>query len=108
MDVVTTWNGARADALRRALRMSIDEFADRIGVSARTAAYWRQRPDTVPKPTIQAALDTRLAQASESEKTHFRLMLAGPEDRLPLSCRSARWLLSARHPPISTSHLYLE
>lgn len=83
MDVVTTWNGARADALRRALRMSIEEFAGRIDLAARTVTYWRQRPDTVPKPTIQAALDTLLAQASESEKAHFRLMLARPEDRLP-------------------------
>jgi tetratricopeptide (TPR) repeat protein len=83
MDVVTTWNGARADALRRALRMSIEEFAGRIDLAARTVAYWRQRPGTVPKPTIQAALDTLLAQASESETAHFRLMLAEPEDRLP-------------------------
>jgi transcriptional regulator with XRE-family HTH domain len=39
MNVVASWTGARADALRQALRMTIEDFAGHLGVAARTAAY---------------------------------------------------------------------
>ncbi len=45
MDVVASWTGRRADALRQALRMTNESFADYLGVAARTVAYWRERPD---------------------------------------------------------------
>jgi len=49
MDAVTTWSGSRADALRRALRMTNEAFAEHLGVAARTVAYWRGRADVVPR-----------------------------------------------------------
>jgi 8-oxo-dGTP diphosphatase len=49
MDVVSSWTGARADALRRALRMTNEVFAEHLGVAVRTVAYWRARPGSVPK-----------------------------------------------------------
>src|SRR6266513_1469559 len=63
MDVVSSWTGARADSLRRALRMSNEAFAERLGAAVRTVAYWRERPASVPQPFMQAALDTVLASA---------------------------------------------
>ena len=43
MQVVATWTGARADALRRALRMTNESYAEHLGVAVRTVAYWRQK-----------------------------------------------------------------
>jgi tetratricopeptide (TPR) repeat protein len=76
MDVVSSWTGARADALRRALRMTNEAFAEHIGVAVRTVAYWRARPGSVPKPDVQEALDTVLVQAPEPVRAQFWLVLA--------------------------------
>jgi tetratricopeptide (TPR) repeat protein len=79
MDVVTSWTGSRADALRQALRMTNEAFAERLGVSVRTVAYWRQRPGSEPQPAWQEALDTLLAQSPEPARAQFRLILAERE-----------------------------
>jgi DNA-binding transcriptional regulator YiaG len=79
MDVVTSWTGARADALRQALRMTNEAFAERLGVAVRTVAYWRQRPGSVPQPAMQEALDTLLAQAPELARAQFRLIVTERE-----------------------------
>jgi tetratricopeptide (TPR) repeat protein len=79
MDVVSSWTGARADALRQALRMSNEAFAERLGAAVRTVAYWRERPASVPQPVMQAALDTVLAQAPQSVRAQFWLILTERE-----------------------------
>ena len=79
MDVVSSWTGARADSLRRALRMSNEAFAERLGAAVRTVAYWRERPASVPQPVMQAALDTVLAQAPQSVRAQFWLILTERE-----------------------------
>jgi tetratricopeptide (TPR) repeat protein len=85
MDVVSSWTGARADSLRRALRMSNEAFAERLGAAVRTVAYWRERPASVPQPVMQAALDTVLAQAPRSVRAQFWLILTECEqDRASL------------------------
>lgn len=76
MDVVSSWTGARADALRRALRMTNEAFAEHLGVVVRTVAYWQARPGSVPKPDVQEALDTVLVQAPEPVRAQFWLILA--------------------------------
>ena len=53
MDVVASWTGDRADALRQALRMTNESFAGHLGVAVRTVAYWRNRPEIVPRPAMQ-------------------------------------------------------
>jgi DNA-binding transcriptional regulator YiaG len=93
MDVVTSWTGARADALRQALRMTKEAFAERLPVAVRTVAYWRERPGSVPQPAIQEALDTMLAQAPELARAQFRLIVAEREQvqaspRLPPTAAS--------------------
>jgi hypothetical protein len=79
MDVVSSWTGARADAFRRALRMTTEAFAEHLGVAVRTVAYWRARPGSVPKPDMQAALDTVLVQAPEPVRALFWLIIAERE-----------------------------
>lgn len=61
MDVVAAWTGRRADTLRQALRMTNETFAEHLGVAVRTVAYWRARPDVVPRPVMQEMLDVALA-----------------------------------------------
>src|SRR6266487_215322 len=79
MDVITSWTGARADALRQALRMTNEAFAERLGAAVRTVAYWRERSGSVPQPAMQEALDTLLAQAPELARAQFWLILAERE-----------------------------
>lgn len=75
MDVVTSWTGARADALREALRMSNESFAAHLGVAVRTVATWRARPGVVPRPSVQEILDTALSRASSQVKEQFHSLL---------------------------------
>jgi hypothetical protein len=79
MDVVASWTGERADLLRQALRMTNEAFAEHLGVAVRTVAYWRRRPDIVPRPIMQEILDTALARASEPVRAQFRLLRAERE-----------------------------
>jgi DNA-binding transcriptional regulator YiaG len=76
LDAVTTWTGARADALRRAFRMTNESFAEHLGVVARTVAYWRQRGDVVLRPATQGILDTALAQAPAQVREQFSQILS--------------------------------
>ncbi len=46
-DLVATWTGWHADALRQALRMNNEEVAGHLDVAVRTVVYWRTRPDRV-------------------------------------------------------------
>lgn len=75
MNVVGTWTGRRGDALRRAFRMSIEEFAERIGASTRTVAYWREYPDRTPQTTMQEALDVMLDKAPDRVKALFAALV---------------------------------
>lgn len=93
MTAVTHWTGREARALREALRLSIRDFADRLGVAARTISNWESAGvDIRPRPDMQAVLDTALARASASERDRFTHLTAGtdltpaagdPEDHLP-------------------------
>lgn len=84
MTVVISWTGGRADALRQALRMTIEDFAGHLGVAARTVGYWRARPDVALRPVTQQILDVALARAPEQARAHFRLLLAEREPGQPL------------------------
>jgi tetratricopeptide (TPR) repeat protein len=78
VSVVASWTGSRADALRRALRMTNESFAAHLGVAVRTVAYWRAQPEVIPRPSMQDILDTALATAPPSVQEQFRLVLAEP------------------------------
>ena len=81
MIVVGQWTGQEASALRQALRMTIPEFAERLGVAGRTVAKWEAHGSAiVPVPVMQAVLDTVLARAAEEAKSRFGMLLAAQGD----------------------------
>ena len=78
-EVVASWTGGQADALRQALRMTNESFAERLGIGVRTVAYWRNRPDLVPRPAMQEILDAALARAPEPARALFLQLTAERE-----------------------------
>lgn len=94
MTVVTSWTGGHGDALRQALRMSIEDFAGRLGIAARTVGYWRARPDAVLRPLTQQTLDVALARASEQVRAQFELLLAEREQGQARPLTSSRIAVS--------------
>lgn len=74
MRVIDSWTGATADALRRAFRMTIEDFAEKLGLSPRTVAYWRERPDMVQRPMGQRILDTTFERAPDTVKARFTMI----------------------------------
>ncbi|MGH3888528.1 MAG: hypothetical protein ACRDSZ_18545 [Pseudonocardiaceae bacterium] len=69
---VVHWTGLEAKALRAALRMTMHEFANYLGVGKRTVAKWEARgSDIQPLPQTQAILDTALAKASSDVQARF-------------------------------------
>ena len=75
-DLVVTWTGWHADALRRALRMTNEGFAEHLGVSVRSVAYWRGHPDWVTRQGTQQILDAALDRAPDLARAQFRRQLA--------------------------------
>jgi len=76
MQIITTWTTGHADALRQALRMTNESFAEHLGVAVRTVASWRKRPEIVPQPAIQETLDAALERAPDRAKAQFALLVA--------------------------------
>jgi hypothetical protein len=79
MQVIASWTGGHADALRQSLRMTNESFAEYLGVAARTVAYWRERPDIIPKSAMQETLDTALERAPDRARAQFALLMGEPE-----------------------------
>ena len=75
-DLVATWTGWHANALRQALRMTNEEFAEHLDVSVRAVVYWRTRPEMVPRQGMQQILDVALQRAPELARAQFRRLLA--------------------------------
>lgn len=75
MQVIAQWTGGQADALRQALRMTIEAFAEHLGIAPRTVAYWRKQPTIVPQSAMQEALDSTLEAAPDRAKTQFALLI---------------------------------
>jgi tetratricopeptide (TPR) repeat protein len=84
MATVTTWTGHDANALRRALRMSVTAFAEHLGAARRTVAKWSSQGDKVlPRADMQAALDTVLSRATPEVRERFdALRVAGTNGAL--------------------------
>lgn len=76
--VIRQWTGQQANALRCAARMTVRGFAEYLGVSARAVARWAQYgTDTVPRPGMQAILDTALAKADLATQRRFDAATGG-------------------------------
>jgi 8-oxo-dGTP diphosphatase len=79
MELATPWTAQRACVLQAALRMSNDGFAAHLGVSSRTVAAWHGKPDLVPRPDLQQALDTALERAPDGAKARFAQLVSPSE-----------------------------
>ncbi|SFQ98774.1 Helix-turn-helix domain-containing protein [Lentzea waywayandensis] len=76
MGSLAHWTGCEARALRRALRLSVRAFAERLGVGVRTVTKWESLgAQTTPRPFMQSILDTALATADAEAKQRFELLL---------------------------------
>lgn len=84
--VVTIWSGREARALRIGLRMTIEAFAEHLGVAVRTVAKWEARgAKIVPTAGIQEVLDTALERATPAQQSRFRMLLeesSVPDERV--------------------------
>jgi formylglycine-generating enzyme required for sulfatase activity len=75
---VERWTGVEVRALRHALRMSLEDFAQHLGVSDRMVSKWEARGETMQiRPTNQAALDTALSRATADVQNRFLKLLGG-------------------------------
>jgi tetratricopeptide (TPR) repeat protein len=75
--VIDHWTGASATALRLAMRLSNERFAEHLGVSVRTVAKWRAQPDMTPTPLLQQVLDTALERCDAATLERFTTIAAG-------------------------------
>ena len=83
MDVVDTWTGRTACLLQQAMRMTHEEFAERLGVSDRTITRWHAAPDKpIHRSETQQILDTAYEQAGEAVQRRFALLIRPPAPRM--------------------------
>jgi transcriptional regulator with XRE-family HTH domain len=74
MDVIAIWTGRLASTLRVAWRLTIEEFADKLGVSVRTVSKWEADPAFTPPLSMQQILDAALNQVTVDVRTRFHLL----------------------------------
>ncbi|MFE0023376.1 orotidine 5'-phosphate decarboxylase / HUMPS family protein [Amycolatopsis sp. NPDC059021] len=83
--VVAQWTGREARALRVAQRVSIRDFASRLGINDSAVSSWERRgAEAQLRHETQQALDTVLADAPADVQARFALLLspasAPPQD----------------------------
>lgn len=84
MSTVRHWSGHETLALRTALRMGVQAFADHLSVAKRSVLKWEAKgADARPRPDSQALLDAALARADPQVHTRFEQLLAEPIRRPP-------------------------
>jgi transcriptional regulator with XRE-family HTH domain len=94
MAIVDQWSGWETRVLRHALRATVREFAEDLGVSPRTVSKWEAGgAGHLPRPELQAALDTTLARATDEQRARFEAAV------------SARDTPPASAPPVSRDRL---
>lgn len=75
-EVVLLWTGHHANALRLASRMTLDQFAEVLGMSKRAVSGWSSgKADVVLRPDTQAILDEGYERASDAVKARFALFV---------------------------------
>lgn len=80
MPLVTKWTGREVGALCEAVRMSLMEFAEKLGVSDRIVSRWEADGEQVTLRMVnQAALDTLLPKAELDAQGRFVGILAADD-----------------------------
>ena len=69
--VVTEWTDVEIRALRKARRMTLDDFSKHLGISVRTIHHWEHGTRNTPVPRNQQILDTSLAVAPPDVRARF-------------------------------------
>ena len=82
MILIEKWTGRHAHALRDALRLTNEAFAEHLGIAPRTVTKWRERPEMEPSHLMQQALDTSLRQAPPDARIRFAANLGRDEPQL--------------------------
>ena len=96
MTVIVQWTGASATALRLAMRLTNEGFADKLGVSVRAVAKWRAQPNLKPSPLLQQVLDTVLGQLDDTARQRFYMLVERPaQSPLAPTATTSDWLLFA-------------
>lgn len=96
MTVIEQWTGARATALRLAMRLTVEGFADRLGISVRAVGKWSAQPDMTPYSQYQQILDTVLTQLDDQDRQRFWMLVAPPEPpHLSPPASVSEWILLA-------------
>ncbi len=82
MTEIAEWDGSAARALRKALRMSQETFAQHLGAGVRTVRAWESAgPNITPAMVYQDALDTALRQATPEQRLRFETLRADERRR---------------------------
>src|SRR5262245_11266533 len=91
MTVVERWTGSSASALRAAMRMTCEAFAEHLGAGVRTVKYWDAMPDRVLSEAMQETLDAALDQASASAKDRFALLVCSTTAERVEHAKAGQW-----------------
>lgn len=90
MATVGQWTGRETRLLRHALRLTIRQFAEDLGVSVRTVSKWETNGTSrTPRPELQAALDTLFARATEEERLRFETACQSGQPARPQTAATA-------------------
>ena len=75
--MIQKWTGHESRVLRQAMRLSQRDFANDLGISAKSVSNWEAGgAKFVQRPESQAILDTKLQQVPNEVRTRFELILA--------------------------------
>ncbi|WP_174186006.1 helix-turn-helix domain-containing protein [Nocardia barduliensis] len=91
--IIYRWTGVESKALRDAMLLSVEKFAARTGISARSVTNWElQGVSAHMRPSSRELLDQALAEASPEVIARFERAIAEigsqrdePEDGLPVT-----------------------
>ncbi|MFD6490305.1 NUDIX hydrolase [Streptomyces sp. NPDC060188] len=64
------------------MRMTNEEFAERLGLSDRTISRWHSSPAMTHRPEVQQILDLAYEKAGEAVHRRFALLMRPPEPRM--------------------------
>ncbi len=77
MDMVRRWTGHESRALRQAMRLSVRDFAAKLGVAARTVTKWEAEGMRAQlRPDSHALLDTAYHHADDQTQARYAALLA--------------------------------